>query len=244
VGSSGRLEPAVRKLLFVLSLLPLFGFQAKLPTHTKQTVEGWTVYVDDRLGDAANRVLETRALRVLADRLDTIKSRVAKDKVEWMQRHVPIWLDLTSGDERQPVYHPGAEWLKEHGYEPKMAKCVQIPRADVWVSDSFQMLQPLAILHELAHSYHDQVLSFDNKEVMAAYEKFKASGKYESVLRSNGRMERHYGLTNQMEFFAEMTESYFGANDFYPFNNCELKQAEPELFELMKKIWGGTPLGS
>jgi len=30
-----------------------------------------------------------------------------------------------------------------------------------------------------------------------------------------------------MEFFAEMTEAYFGSNDFYPFVIGELKQAKP-----------------
>jgi hypothetical protein len=30
-----------------------------------------------------------------------------------------------------------------------------------------------------------------------------------------------------MEFFAEMTEAYFGSNDFYPFVTGELKQAKP-----------------
>ncbi len=54
-------------------------------------------------------------------------------------------------------------------------------------------------------------------------------------------MHEHYGLTDQMEFFAEMTECYFGANDFYPFVAGELKQAEPEIFSLLADIWGPLP---
>ena len=65
-----------------------------------------------------------------------------------------------------------------------------------------------------------------------------ASGKYESVKHVSGRMLRHYGLTDQKEFFAEMSEAYFGRNDFYPFDAEELKKAEPELFELLEEIWG------
>jgi hypothetical protein len=41
-----------------------------------------------------------------------------------------------------------------------------------------------------------------------------------------------------MEFFAEMTESYFGSNDFYPFVTGELKRDEPDIFKLMEEIWG------
>ncbi len=39
-------------------------------------------------------------------------------------------------------------------------------------------------------------------------------------------MREHYGLTNAKEFFAEMTETYFGSNDFYPFVAGELKKDE------------------
>ena len=56
-----------------------------------------------------------------------------------------------------------------------------------------------------------------------------------------GHQREHYGLSDQMEFFAEMTEAYFGSNDFYPFVTGELKQAEPETFALIAKIWGPLP---
>ena len=42
---------------------------------------------------------------------------------------------------------------------------------------------------------------------------------------------------DEMEFFAEMTEAFFGVNDFYPFNSAELREAEPELFRLLTSIW-------
>ncbi len=53
----------------------------------------------------------------------------------------------------------------------------------------------------------------------------------------NGKRVRHYGLTDHKEFFAEMTEAYFGMNDFFPFNRAELMTAEPELYELLRSIW-------
>ena len=60
-------------------------------------------------------------------------------------------------------------------------------------------------------------------------------------MTSPGHTREHYGITDQKEFFAEMTESYFGSNDFYPFVAGELKQAEPETFALMAEIWGPLP---
>ena len=52
-----------------------------------------------------------------------------------------------------------------------------------------------------------------------------------------GRRVKHYALTDHKEFFAEMTEAYFGSNDFSPFNRAELKDAEPDVYELMKYVW-------
>jgi hypothetical protein len=57
----------------------------------------------------------------------------------------------------------------------------------------------------------------------------------------DGRRLRHYALTDQKEFFAEMTESYFGVNDFFPFNRAELKEAEPAIYALLRDIWEAPP---
>ncbi len=44
-----------------------------------------------------------------------------------------------------------------------------------------------------------------------------------------------------MKSFAE---SYFGLNDFFPFNRAELKTAEPDIYKLMAEIWGPVRTGS
>jgi len=54
----------------------------------------------------------------------------------------------------------------------------------------------------------------------------------------NQKRVRHYGATNQMEYFAKATEAYFGVNDFYPLVRAELKEHDPEGYALMGRIWG------
>ena len=71
----------------------------------------------------------------------------------------------------------------------------------------------------------------------AAWKKFCDSGKYKSVLTSPGPKREHYALTNEKEFFAEMTEAYFGVNDFFPFTRAELRESEPEIYSLLREIW-------
>jgi hypothetical protein len=210
--------------------------QPKPESRTTKNIEGWTVKVDDRLLAGNDAELGKRALRFLEDKLGDIKMVVPADKVKKLQS-VTIVLDLTHGGLGPMQYHPDAGWLKEHGYAADLAKCVHLPRAaDLYTRRNINE-QPWVILHELAHAYHDQVLGFDEPRIKETYEKYKKSGRGDRALLYNGERVKHYALTNQMEFFAEMTESYFGANDFFPFNRAELKEAEPEIYQLMKDVW-------
>lgn len=210
----------------------------KPTAHADRNIEGWTVHIDKRLLAGQDRAVGDMAVRILAMRLYDIVIALPPDKVKRLQR-VPIWLDRTHGKLVSMQYHPGEEWLKENGYDPHLVKCVHIPDAAYFVSGPIQYQQPWCVLHELAHAYHDQVLRFDNPEIKEAWDRFVASGKYRSVPHMNGHDRPHYGLTNPQEFFAEMTETYFGMNDFYPFNSAELRRDEPELYSLLEKIWGG-----
>lgn len=243
-----RLCVSVPLWLFCLSVLAIHvpiraqGAEAKpvppLPaSHTTKQIEGWTVRIDDRLLTGDDAATGERAIKLLTARLVETSILVPEKPLEKL-RQVTIQLDLTHGALTSMQYHPSAGWLKANGYSEKLAKCVHIPDARHFLSPFENHRQPSAVLHELSHAYHDQVLGFNDPRVIAAYKRFVDSGKYKSVLTSPGPMREHYALTNEKEFFAEMTESYLAVNDFYPFVAGELKQAEPELFKLMAEIWG------
>ncbi len=209
----------------------------KLPTsRTTVKLEGWTLRVDDRLFQAPNEELRLRALKFLENKLSDIKAVVPKDRVEKLQS-VTIVLDLTHGKLGAMQYHPDAGWLKSNGFSPELVKCVHLPLAASVATRRNINEQPWVILHELAHAYHDQVLSFDEARIKEAYENYKASGRGDKTLLYSGARVKHYALTNHKEFFAEMTESYFGVNDFFPFNRAELKESEPEIHALLRDIW-------
>ena len=106
------------------------------------------------------------------------------------------------------------------------------------ISVEKRLKHPAVVLHELAHAYHDQILSFDQPEILAAYQKAKAAGIYENVLLYTGKKVKHYGLTNHKEYFAEGTEAFFYRNDFYPFVRAELKEHDPILHDVLARVWG------
>jgi hypothetical protein len=236
----------IMKSLFIpfclmLAIGAIAAEKPAIPTaHTDRKIEGWNVRVDDRLLNGEGAALGERALKLLNARLVAITIVVPEPALTKL-RAVTIELDLDYAGLTPMQYHPGADWLKENGYSEKLVKCVHIPVAEDFLSPFENHRMPWVVLHELSHAYHDQVLGFDEPRVIAAWKKFCENDKYKSILNSPGNTREHYGRTNQMEFFAEMTEAYFGSNDFYPFVTGELIQAEPGIFALMEEIWGPLP---
>jgi hypothetical protein len=222
-----------------LSLLALTGSTPR-ETHAREEIEGWSVRVDRRLLEGESAGLGARALALLRARLVAIATIVPEPALARL-RAVTIQLDREVPGLTAMQYHPSAEWLKEHGYSENLAKCAHIPDVEDFLSPFENHRMPWVVLHELAHAYHDQVLGFEEPRLKAAWERFAAKESTQAVLTSPGGTREHYGRTNPQEFFAEMTESYFGSNDFYPFVTGELKESEPEVFALLEQIWGPLP---
>ena len=203
----------------------------------EQQLEGWTLAVDPQLLAKENEEVAAKAMTALANHLQRVKYIVPEERVKQLQK-LPIWIELNNAQLGNMQYHPDRGWLLAHGHDPRLVKHVHIPRAKELYAPHMWSKHPYVVLHELAHAYHDQVLSFDHPEIIAAFDQAKEDGIYEEVLLYTGRKVRHYGLSNHKEYFAESTEAYFGVNDFYPFVRAELKEHDPKMFALLEKIWG------
>jgi len=199
-------------------------------------VEGWTVKADPALFLEENKTDGERVFKALANHLQRIEFILPAEKVEELKQ-ISIWVEH-NGTGRGLVYHPSPKWLAANGMDPRMARHVHVPKVAHLLDASQWAKHPYAIMHEFAHAYHDQVLSFDNDEIIAAFKQVKKAKIYDSVLAHNHQNVEHYGLSNHKEYFAESTESYLGVNDFYPFVRAELKQHDPRMFSLQEKIWG------
>jgi hypothetical protein len=202
-----------------------------------QQIEGWTVYVDPQLLEGEYSEDGARALKMLANHLQRIAILLPEEQLARIQK-LEIWIERHHPTLGAMQYHPNLDWLKSHGHDPRLAKKVHIPRAKDLLSRHQMIKHPAVVLHELAHAYHDQYLSFENPRIIEVYEKAKAAGIYEEVLLYDGKKVRHYGLRDHKEYFAEGTEAYLYRNDFYPFVRAELKEHDPELHDLLSDIWG------
>ncbi len=200
-------------------------------------VEGWKVHVDPALLNGPAREEGTKALTMLANHLQRIKILVPAEPLARLQQ-MEIWIEHDHPLLKSMQYHPGREWLVEHGHDPRLWRKVHITQARELLSREQMLKHPAVILHELAHAYHDQVLGFEQPEIRAAFERARAAGSYTNVLLYTGRRVKHYALTDHKEYFAEGTEAFLYRNDFYPFVRAELKEHDETLHDLLKGIWG------
>lgn len=202
-----------------------------LDSYARMDIAGWEVLVSGRY--AGHDDLRGQVLDEVRCQLHRARLIVPADPLQKLQQ-VKIFIEYDYPHRTQ--YHPNKQWLIEHGYIPEKTGTVEVANAKNLLS--WRKTPISSLLHELFHAYHDQTLGFDEPRIKAAFETAKASGKYDNVLLQNGHTVRHYALTDHKEFFAELSESYFWVNDFYPFNRAELQQYDPETFKLMQDLWG------
>ena len=207
--------------------------------HATFQVRGWTIHLNDQLW--AEQAYSTRRMLELLDgQLKRVVDAVPEPALARI-REIPIWINPQyPGKRGSAEYHPGRDWLVENGRDPAMTKAVEITNVSKFPFENRRM--PYVLLHELAHGYHDRVLpdGYKNREIKAAYERARDSGSYDKVPRFNGNKtvtDKAYGMSSPMEYFAESTEAYFGKNDFFPFDRKELREHDPAMHDLVKKLW-------
>jgi hypothetical protein len=232
-------------LVFV-GLLPLCAEEAvpakpalkydAVERYAEQQIEGWRVLVHRDLFLENRTELRERTLKLLGNHLFRITT-IVPDAAVVQLRKIPIWVEVAHPRHPCMCYHPDAGWLQDNDMNPAKAGGVELANCENflnWTRD-----QPWMVLHEMAHGYHHQYLpkGFDNPQILAVYQSAKQARLYDSILRINGKKEKAYALNNQQEYFAEQTEAFFGTNDFFPFVKAELREHDPQMHELLEKLW-------
>lgn len=202
-----------------------------------ETILGWRVKVSAQFRESQPGATQ-EALALLTKELAAIAESLPPRRIAQLQGAV-FWVDerVPEGEisAKVPVFHPAREWLVQHGLDPAMAGGIEVPNAKVFL-ESYSW-EPWAIMHELAHFYHFNVLGNDNLVIRRAYEHARAAHLYQSVTRYDGTKQRAYALENEHEYFAELTEAYFGRNDYFPFIREELKAYDPEGYAMVETLW-------
>lgn len=227
---------------FLTLAVPLHGEEEKtcapyVPTseHVQRDVCGWTVYVAADL--QADPELDKQSMNLINLMLMQVKVLLPEPAVKELQK-TSFWIQKKDPTYFVPCYHVSREWLETHGVNPDKTGAIDIPNARYFLNEYDR--QPMMLLHELAHAYHFKTVENGerNETILHAYRNAMEKKLYDRVLNFFQREEKAYATTNPMEYFAELTECYFGENDFYPFVKTEFRRHDPVGFEMIEKIWG------
>jgi hypothetical protein len=233
---------------YVLLLLCLLNFksnaQLTVNGYTNYTLSGFNVLVEDAaitnntlLTNDAIDLLEIKLIEISQFNIDPIKLDSLKA--------VPIFMDwnTTTGAAQ---YHPSEGWLIANGYIPEKAMCVEISNISNFINWTNQN-QPYMVLHELAHAYHHRVLNFNSPAITNAFNNAISNNLYTNVSYHTGggnyiNQPTAYALNNEKEYFAEITEAYFGLNDYFPFDYNDLNNYDLVGFNAALFVWGDITL--
>ena len=199
-------------------------------SYTVKTLAGWQVYVHNALLPGGQHA-ETgaAAMKRLTDAMLRVKTWIPAGPLAKLLK-VKVWLEVNStkgphGGTSAYQYHPGLDWLIDMDFNPDKHKCVEFGNAASLAKGSDDSSADV-LLHELAHAYHDQILSFDNPDVLAAHKRAREEGKYPPGDWVVG--------ADHKEFFAGVTTRYFGTKE----ERDAVGQRDPILEKFLLKTWG------
>ena len=202
--------------------------------YQNESLHGFTVFVSPQV--LAHREAAENVLAELARQLGEVAEVVPPAALSAL-RKVRLWVEWNKRSDIAAEFHPSARWLEENGYDPAKAGDVEVSNSLNFVNQS-RAEQPCIVLHELAHAFHFLVLGERHPEVAAAYQDAVERKSYESVEHAGGGTRRAYALVDEKEYFAELSEAYFGKNDYYPFTRADLRRHDPVGYELLERLWG------
>jgi hypothetical protein len=198
--------------------------------YERTDVQGWKVYISSRLAARPDQLDDV--LAILDRKLAQMRQLLPADAVAAL-RPVKIWLELSDPRFTNGVYHSSLAWLKAAAMNPDKVQSVQF--SALLASESAE--QPAMILHEFGHAFGDLVLGKGHPAVAGMYERACKLGLYRDVERHGKRPA--YALNNRDEFFAELSESYFLENDYYPYDRDDMADYDPVSTELIGLLWHG-----
>ncbi|MFA7116393.1 MAG: hypothetical protein WC140_04070 [Bacteroidales bacterium] len=222
--------------------------QENIDPNTPDYPQNYKGYSDIKHKDFTFRVNNDILLQYDADysinnlkkQIDTIYTLIKDSYIQKICKH-PIWVEINTRPGGGGWYHISKQWLVDNGRNPDKAKCVEIANYRNFIAWHEQN-QPFELFHELIHLYHDQVLGLDYPPIIDAYNHAKNNKMYRDVsyhLKDDIYITKDvaYAMTNHHEYLTETSEAFFGGNDYFPFNKAQLKDYDPQMFQVLEDIW-------
>ncbi len=204
--------------------------------YRRKELLGFTLLLHPELTQRPREV--DAVLKELERQFNNVKEVLTAEQLD-VVRLPPIWIEWDNPALDSPSAFLGSEkWIALKGLNPEKLNCIEINNSKRFVQ-SAQRAQPWLVMHELAHVWHIRKLGAEYAPIMKAYADAMDAKLYDAVLYTEGvKKRRAYAAKNYIEYFAELSEAWFGKNDYYPFTRKELQGHDPQGYNLMLEVWG------
>jgi hypothetical protein len=220
---------------------PAVNFREPQRTYKAVPLGQWTVMVEQQL-PAENPELAKLALARLESKLGVMLAALPSPARPRLEK-LPIFLmygpKATGGGKDN-----GAEYFQGNAPEhhklldPRWKSCVVIYCAKNYVQQS-ELWSVKLLVHEFAHAHHMEQWPEKQPDILRAWNHAVEYGLYRQDKDNKGKLfYPGYAITNQLEYFAELSCMYFVGCNYPPVNREELKTYDPTGYDMIEKMWG------
>ena len=121
-------------------------------SYVLKTLDGWNVCMDSVLFDGTD--LGDRAESDLLEDMQHIEGLLEPTIYAYLRDNTNLYVEKDS-EWPGAVYHPSSVWLTDNGYPAYWEKSILL-EAESYLTE--KDCQPAVLLHELAHSWHHQMM--------------------------------------------------------------------------------------
>jgi hypothetical protein len=234
---------ASRKTAAALQQAPV-DFNHPPRDYARHSLYGWEVLVEQQLAEDAPDLASNALARVetnLGEVAKLLPAAALPDlrKVRVFLMHGPA---AKAGGRNNGLEYFRADAPTHHNWlDPRMASSIVIFNADNYARLSeFWALK--ALVHECGHAQHLEHWPEDRVDIFDTWQSALGKGLYEVVREEDqGTHNPNYPARNHLEYFAELTATYFAGNSYFPRDRAALKAYDPVGFALIETLWGLTP---
>jgi hypothetical protein len=213
-------------------------------SYLSTNLQEWSVWMEKELV-VDHPLLASNALARLEGKLQEVERVLPKHSHPLLQER-KIFLLLGQAS-RLGGKNSGADYFQRHApahfsnLDPRMASSIVIYSATnfVWLNELWALK---VLIHEMAHAWQLEQWPESQPDILAAYQHALRNGLYYNVLGEQNRtLEKAYAITNQLEYFAELSCMYFAECNYFPRHRQELQAYDPVGCAMIRKMWNLGP---
>ena len=202
--------------------------------YSRRMMQGFIVLVHPEMGEhpAEMQAVNAELDRQLAEVSCVVPERSLRDL-----RRTRIWVDWSTSPHLSVIAHYSSTWLASHGLNPELAGGIQILSPGMWLARA-AAVPPERLFAQLADQHVLRVIGLEHAGLNAAYRHAIEEKLYDAVRLESGQTIRSWATHDARSYFVTLSQSYFLRGSHFPFTRDELRQHDPQGFEVMQALWG------